>query len=187
MLAATLCRIKAKILILKKPIDEEGNEIDPRQELVDRLLEYKRFKGILDEMRKLEEDRSFRSVRGNAHAELSKIANKALADVELESVSLYKLMRTFERVMQKMDDRQTKVVHRVYNYPYTIASQQDFIFSKLENGQKADFVDLFSKMENRVHAITTFLALLELLNLQKIDITQGEGINNFWIVGKEEA
>ncbi|MEZ4981838.1 MAG: hypothetical protein R2769_09675 [Saprospiraceae bacterium] len=54
-------------------------------------------------------------------------------------------MRTFERVMQKMDDRQTKVVHRVYNYPYTIASQQDFIFSKLENGQKADFVDLFSK------------------------------------------
>jgi segregation and condensation protein A len=187
LVAATLCRIKAKMLIPRKPIDEEGNEIDPRQELVDRLLEYKRFKGILDEMRKLEEDRSFRSVRGNAHAELSKIANKALADVELESVSLYKLMRTFERVMQKMEDRQTKVVHRVYNYPYTIASQQDYIFSKLENGKKADFVDLFSKMENRVHAITTFLALLELLNLQKIDITQGEGINNFWIVGKEEG
>jgi segregation and condensation protein A len=186
LVAATLCRIKAKMLIPRKPLDEEGNEIDPREELVQRLLEYKRFKSILEDMRKLEEDRSFRSIRGNATKELSKIANKALADVELESVTLYKLMRTFERVMRKMEDRQTRVVHKVYKYPYTISGQQDFIFSKLEKGKKASFTDLFVQLENRVHAIVTFLALLELLNLQKVEITQGEGINNFWIQGSEE-
>lgn len=186
LVAATLCRIKAKMLIPRKPLDEEGNEIDPREELVQRLLEYKRFKAILGDMRKLEEDRSFRSVRGNASKELSKIANKALADVELESVTLYKLMRTFEKVMRKMEERETKIVHRVYQYPYTISGQQDFIFSIINNGKKASFSDLFVHMENRVHAIVTFLALLELLNLQKVDITQGEGINNFWVKGIEE-
>ncbi|MCB0661940.1 MAG: segregation/condensation protein A, partial [Saprospiraceae bacterium] len=60
-----------------------------------------------------------------------------------------------------------------------------YIFSIINNGQKASFEDIFTEMENRVHAIVTFLALLELLNLQKIDITQGEGINNFWVKGRD--
>ena len=50
LVAATLMRIKAKMLIPRKPLDEEGNEIDPRDELVQRLLEYKRYKSVLDEM-----------------------------------------------------------------------------------------------------------------------------------------
>ncbi|MFT5766171.1 MAG: segregation and condensation protein A, partial [Saprospiraceae bacterium] len=74
LVAATLMRIKAKMLIPRKPVDEEGNEIDPREELVARLMEYKRYKSILEEMRTLEEDRSFRSPRGNTAKELKKIA-----------------------------------------------------------------------------------------------------------------
>jgi len=58
LVAATLCRIKAKMLIPRKEVDEEGNEIDPREELVQRLLEYKRYKSVLADMRKLEEQRS---------------------------------------------------------------------------------------------------------------------------------
>ena len=55
LVAATLCRIKAKMLIPRKPVDEEGNEIDPREELVARLLEYKKYKSVLEEMREMEE------------------------------------------------------------------------------------------------------------------------------------
>ena len=95
LVAATLMRIKAKILIHRKPIDEEGNEIDPREELVQRLLEYKRYKSVLDEMRKMEETRSKQEDRGNISRELKVIANKALVDVELESLSLFKILKTF--------------------------------------------------------------------------------------------
>ena len=55
LVAATLCRIKARLLIPRKPVDEEGNEIDPRDPLVERLLEYKRYKSVLDDLRKVEE------------------------------------------------------------------------------------------------------------------------------------
>jgi segregation and condensation protein A len=84
VVAATLCRIKAKMLIPRKVVDEEGNEIDPREELVQRLLEYKRYKSILEEMRQLEEQRSKKNLRGYSSKELQKIATKALVDAELD-------------------------------------------------------------------------------------------------------
>ena len=66
VVAATLMRIKAKMLLPRKPVDEEGNEIDPRQELVQRLLEYKKYKSVLEDLRKLEDIRSFMNPRGYA-------------------------------------------------------------------------------------------------------------------------
>ena len=56
LVAATLMRIKAKMLIPRKELDELGNEIDPREELSRRLLEYKRYKEILDEMKQMEKE-----------------------------------------------------------------------------------------------------------------------------------
>lgn len=188
LVAATLCRIKAKMLIPRKPVDEEGNELDPREELVNRLLEYKRYKSVLDEMRQLEAQRAQREQRGNVSRELQQIATKALVDVELESLTLFKLLKTFERLLQKMEaEGKQHIVHTIMRFEYTIAGQQDFIFSKLEKGKKTDFQSLFLKLENRIHAIVTFLALLELLNLQRLTITQGEGMNNFWLSLPEQA
>jgi len=94
LVAATLMRIKAKMLIPRKPVDEEGNEIDPREELVQRLLEYKRYKSVLEEMREMESKRSKQADRGNITKELKVIATKALVDVELESLSLFKILKT---------------------------------------------------------------------------------------------
>ena len=187
LVAATLCRIKAKLLLPRKPVDEEGNEIDPREELVQRLLEYRRYKSVLDEMRQLEEERSFREHRGNVSRELRQIASKALVDVELESLTLFKLLKTFERLMRKMEEEgKQHVVHTIVRFNYTIDEQQDYIFAKLKPGKKTDFRTLFFKLENRIHAIVTFLALLELLNMQQVDIVQGLGINNFWLTLPEK-
>jgi len=175
-------RIKAKMLIPRKPVDEEGNEIDPREELVQRLLEYKRYKSVLDDMRAMEEKRSKQEDRGNISSELKVIANKALVDVELESLTLFKILKTFEKVMDRYEDEnRKKKIHTVVDYNYTIQGQQIFILSKLKKGVKTGFVSIFGKCENRVHAIVTFLGLLELLNLDKLQIIQGEGINNFWL------
>ena len=181
LVAATLCRIKAKMLLPRKPVDEEGNEIDPREELVRRLLEYKRYKSVLDDMRNLEESRSLRSHRGNVARELRKIASVALVDVELESLTLFRLLKTFEKMVRKMEDEENRVVHTVVKFPYTIADQRQYIFSKISPGVKTDFHSIFRNLENRMHAITTFLALLEMLNQQLLEITQGLGANNFWV------
>lgn len=186
LVAATLCRIKAKLLLPRKAVDEEGNEIDPREELVRRLLEYKRYKAVLDEMRSLEEMRSQKHLRGNVTAELKKIANKALVDVELESLTLFKLLKSFERVMQRFEDAHPKVTHRIIRFNYTVEEQQAFIFSKIEKGKKTDFSSIFNSCQNRIHAIVTFLALLELINAQQVLITAGMGLNNFWLSAAEQ-
>ena len=181
LVAATLMRIKAKMLIPRKELDEEGNEIDPREELAQRLLEYKRYKEILEEMREHEDLRSKQEQRGNISGELKNIATKALVDIELESLTLFKLLKTFEKVMTQFEDRKNRTVHEIVTYPYTIKDQQKFIFQRVSRSKRTDFKELFMKLENRVMAIVTFLALLELLNLQRLDIVQGEGVNNFWI------
>jgi len=187
LVAATLCRIKAKLLLPRKPVDEEGNEIDPREELVHRLLEYKRFKSVLEEMQEMEEQRSMQERRGNVSRELQRIASKALVDTELESVTLFKLLRAFERIMERFETAHPKSVHQIVQFSYTVEEQQAYIFSKVRNGQRANFQDIFTECKNRIQAIVTFLALLELLNLQMVRIIAGLGVNNFWLEeGKEE-
>jgi len=181
LVAATLCRIKAKLLLPRKPVDEEGNEIDPREELVQRLLEYKRYKSVLEEMRLLEEQRSMKQDRGNISRELKQIATKALVDIELESVTLFGLLKAFERVIQRFEDKNPGTVHEIVQFSYTIEEQQLFIITKIEQVKRASFQQVFHDCRNRIHAIITFLAILELLNIEKITITVGEGINNFWL------
>lgn len=181
VVAATLMRIKAKMLIPRKPVDEEGNEIDPREELVSRLLEYKRYKSVLEDMRLMEDARAQREERGNISRELKDIAVKALVDSELEDITLFKLLRVFERLVRNYEQEQNRPVHRIYTYSFTIESQREYLFSMVNKENKTDFVQIFGNLENRIHAIVTFLALLELLNLQQIKIIQGEGVNNFWL------
>ncbi len=183
LVAATLCRIKARLLLPRKPVDEEGNEIDPREELVQRLLEYKRYKSILNEMRELEEARTARVHRGYSTRELQRIANVALVDVELENLSLFNLLRTFERVMDRFRVENTKAVHRIVQFSYTIEEQQAYILSRVQRSARTGFQEIFSTCHNRIHAIVTFLALLELLNMQRLAITPGIGVNNFWLEG----
>lgn len=182
LVAATLMRIKAKMLIPRKPLDEEGNEIDPREELVQRLLEYKRYKSVLDEMRQMEEKRSKQNPRGNVARDLKVVATKALVDMELESLTLFKLMKTFQKVLERYEDATAKKsVHTVVAYNYSIGGQQIYLLSKIKNGAEVNFKEIFGHCENRIHAIVTFLAMLELLNLSKLKVVQGEGMNNFWL------
>ncbi len=181
LVAATLMRIKAKMLIPRKDLDEQGNEIDPREELIQRLLEYKAYKDVTDELRRKEESRSLSFPRGNVEVELQSLAEVALADAELESLTLYRLMQAFRRVMERFEYARLHPVHTIIKYSYTVQEEQTSINNKLQVKPRLDFEDIFSHSENRIHAIITFLALLELINNQVVRILAGEGINNFWI------
>ncbi|MEP7322667.1 MAG: segregation/condensation protein A [Saprospiraceae bacterium] len=179
LVAATLMRIKAKMLLPRKELDEEGNEVDPRLELVQRLLEYKKYKGVLAEFESLETRRMQQAGRGNIDSELKKFAEKAFIEAEWESVTLFKLMKAFEKMLTQFEER--KHVHKVYNFLYTILDQQEYIQDLIANKKDVRFEEIFGVCENRIHAIITFLAMLELLNQQKLIITLGDGKNNFWI------
>jgi segregation and condensation protein A len=181
LVAATLCRIKAKLILPRKQVDELGQEIDPREELVQRLLEYKRYKSVLDEMAALEEDRSLRDGRGNISKELQQIATKALVDNELESLTLFRLLKAFESVMDRFDKGPPKAVHQIVRFNYSVEEQQERIIGLIIGGKKADFRSIFGECKDRIHAIITFLALLDLINLYKVKVIPGEGLNNFWL------
>jgi segregation and condensation protein A len=181
LVAATLMRIKAKMLIPRKEIDEEGNEIDPREELVQRLLEYKQYKETLEEFERLEELRTQKLERGNVSQELKKLAEIALVDVELETLSTYKLMNTFKRVLEKYKNIQDKYVHQIIKFPYTVKEQQEYLEKMFEKQERYTFEAIFDNLDNRMHAIVNFLALLELVNAQILQIIEADGINSFWV------
>jgi segregation and condensation protein A len=181
LVAATLMRIKAKMLIPRKEVDEQGNEIDPREELIQRLIEYKSYKEVTEELRRKEESRSMSFPRGNVQVELAALAEEALADAELESLTLYKLLQAFKRVMDRLEEAKRNPVHTIVQYTFTIQEEQNQIVNKLVQKPRLDFIDVFATCESRIHAIVTFLALLEMINNQVVRILSGEGINNFWI------
>ena len=182
LVAATLMRIKAKLLLPRRQLDEEGNEIDPREELVQKLLEYKRYKDIIEELRQLEKSRANKFNRGKHAIELKKIAEKALVDAELESITLFKLLKAYEKVMDRFNEKR-KITHTILRYDYEIHDQMTYIEGKIKPGVRTPFAEIFEGLENRIHAIVTFLALLEMLNQQKAKIIPGGEINQFWLSG----
>ena len=181
LVAATLMRIKARTLLPRREIDAEGNEIDPREELVQRLIEYKQYKEVTEALRNLEADRLLRSKRGNSQKEIKAIAESFSTEAELESLELYQLMKAFQRVVVKMNERESKPVHTVVKYTFTIKNQKSYLLELVTKNTKTNFEEAFMELENKVHAVFTFLALLELVQEKFIKINSGIGINNFWI------
>lgn len=178
---STLMRIKAKMLLPRKEIDDQGNEIDPRQELVNKILEYKKYKEAAAEMAEMEAIRMLMVKRGNIHRELTGIGEEEGEGTEIQTVTLYKLMKVFERVMQKLHDRNNKPVHTVTRYNYTMEGSRDYMLEQAREQRTMAFEKIFSNCENRVHAIFTFLAMLELVQQKFLKIMIGEGMNNFII------
>ncbi|MFC2126243.1 segregation and condensation protein A [Bacteroidota bacterium] len=181
LVAATLMRIKAKMLLPRPTLDEEGNEIDPREELVKHLLEYKKYKSVVSDFSSLEGDQFPKEKRGNISRELKKLAESSNVESELQDVDLYKLLKVFEKVVDRYVIEQNKPIHTVVQYPYTIAEQKEFIIRTLQKRKNMSFEEIISVNPSRMAVIYNFLAILELLQLKLATLVTGEGFNNFWI------
>jgi segregation and condensation protein A len=179
-------RIKAKMLLPRKEIDAQGNEIDPRQELVDKILEYKKYKEVSARMAEMEADRMLMIKRGNIQKELSSIGEEASEGTEVQTITMFKLMKAFERVMQRYHDRFNKPMHTVVRYNYSIEQSKTDLISKAQSERTLSFERVFDNIENRVQAIFIFLSMLELVQGKFLRIMIGEGKNNF-IVEYNEA
>jgi segregation and condensation protein A len=182
---STLMRIKARLLLPRKEVDEQGNEIDPRQELIDKILEYKRFKEASVQMAEMEAQRMFMMKRGNIAKELSIIGEEAGEGTEIQTITMFKLMKTFERVMKKHHEKFNKPVHTVVQYNYTMEGSRDYMLNVVKKERTMAFEKLFDLCENRIHAIFLFLSLLELSQQRFMTLLVGEGKNNFIIEWNE--
>jgi segregation and condensation protein A len=184
---STLMRIKAKMLLPRKEVNAEGLEIDPRQELIDKILEYKRFKEAAAKMVEMEAQRMLMVRRGNINKELSTIGEEAGEGTEIQAITLFKLMKAYERTMQRYHDRFNKPVHTVVKFNYTMEGVKADVIAIVQNERTLSFQAFFAKAENRVHAIFTFLSMLELVQQNFLRIIIGEGRNNFIIEYNETA
>jgi segregation and condensation protein A len=186
LFVSTLMRIKAKMLLPRKELDEQGNEIDPRQELVNKVLEYKRFKEAAVRLAEMEEQRMKLIRRGNLHRELIQIGEDSGEGTEIQSISLFKLMKTFEKVMLRLQERNNQPRHTVVQYSYTIEESRQYMIDLVTRERTVPFVRIIEACENRMHAIFLFLSILELVQLGEMNILIGEGRNNFILEHNEQ-
>ena len=175
VIAATLMRIKAKMLLPPTPGDEEEDIEDPRRELVEMLIEYKRFKEAAGELRDIEEDQikmfprvlSMEGVYGGPTIEDS-----------LTDVTLYDLLETVKRILADMPEEQTHDVQTISN---TIEEQMGIIEGFFGERSEYTFTELAKTIKNRVVVILTFLALLELMRSTRITISQDKFLGEILI------
>jgi segregation and condensation protein A len=179
LFVSTLMRVKARMLLPRKELDEQGNEIDPRLELIDKLLQYKRYKEAAVTLAEMEAIRHLMVRRGNLQKELAQIGEDAGEGTEIQAITLFKLMKTFERLMVRIQQRQNKPVHTVVQYNYTMEDSRTYILTVVQQERTLSFEKIFHSCESRLHAIFLFLSMLELVQQNYMNILIGEGCNNF--------
>jgi len=183
--AATLMRIKAKMLLPRFEVDEAGNEIDHKEDLIRKLIEYKKIKQVCEELRPYEDERFKQEKRGNIAYDLEQVEKVPLPGDELQELSLYRLMMVYDRLNKSYESREKQVTHTIVQYPYTIEKQKEAIKQLLNINKMLDFKSIAGNSDNKVHFVYNFLAMLEMLQQELIKIEVGLGYNNFWISTKE--
>lgn len=178
VMAATLLEIKSKILLPVKEIDENGEEIDPRAELVERLIEYKRAKSIA---LLLKENSEFGIVsRDPDKSTISKFRNNMDIgfDKILSNVTINELSEIFQTVILRSEyrlDMVRKDFNSIKKDEFTIENRTEYILKRILITNKITFTKLFENDSTKSEKVTTFLAVLELIKINKIHVVQ-EGI-----------
>src|SRR6188508_1953983 len=186
LVAATLMRIKSKMLLPRPQLDEQGNEIDPREELVKHLLEYKKYKSVIEVLHKMEDTELAKEKRGNLMKEIRTLAESSNVEAELQDVDLFKLMTVFEKVLKRYEAEKNKPVHQVIQYPFTVENQKEYLMNEVISKKRVSFTDIVAAYKTRIALIFNFLAILDLLAQGELSIQVGEGYNNFWITRGEQ-
>jgi len=176
LLAATLIRIKAQMLLPKSPEAEEQEEDDPRQELVRRLLEYQRYKEVAEHLSVFEA--SERHFFGRGHLDFDQDDVGEWVDYSAGNVSLFDLMAVFKQVLMRVPK---DIQHTVERIPITIDEQVEYILQELHINKNLLFVNLLQRLPSKMYMIVTFIALLEMMRRGLVTATQSGAYGEIWI------
>lgn len=175
-MAAVLIQIKAKMLLPADEVGEEGEPVDPRRELVERLLEYIRFKEASALLAQAEEQRARYFTRGEAAAVCMEIE-----EAEPESVvqaSMWDLIRAVQRILNRVPEQPP--THAVQRLEYSIEQQQDYLLGLLAEKGRLNFLEAIEG-RTRGFIISTFLAVLELARQGALEIYVSERLQDFYL------
>jgi len=180
VMAATLLAIKAKML-LPKPIKLlEEEEKDPREELVARLLEYKQFKEAAGLLKDKENEMQKVFLRKQDEEELIKILSPSNP---VENFSIYDLFQAFKIILEKINDAEP--IYEIAKEKISIQQCMSALLTNLKSNSKLLFTDLFPIGTSRARVIVTFLALLELIKLNRVGFRQKGLFDRIVIYSKE--
>ena len=188
VMAATLLDIKARML-LPKEVNEEGEEEDPRQELVERLLEYKMYKYMSYELRDRQMDAEHMLYREQSlPKEVLQYKPPINLDDILGDLDLEKLNAIFQDVMKRSEDRMDPVRSKFgqvekeeVDLDQTIAYVEKYI----SRHHKCNFRSLLNKQKSKMRVVITFLTILEMMKTGKIEVEQDEIFGDILITAKE--
>jgi segregation and condensation protein A len=174
VMAATLMRIKARMLLPSGPSDEEEID-DPRRELVQQLLEYQRFKQAASDLEAMEYQRSLLFVRPEWERE------EVEARDEID-YNLFDLIVALKQVLERAEQGPMEIsVEEV-----TIEEKMDYLLERVEPGKRIPFADLFEDGAGALEIIVTFLALLELLRQGALKFRQTKSFGTIYIYRKKQ-
>lgn len=166
LMASMLMSIKAKMMLPKADSDEdEMDENDPRYALVQRLLEYKRYKEMAEKMSDIEEESQKRYYR--RHYKVDQVQKQASGEA-LQDVTMFDLMAAFKKVLS--DIKKQNLVHHVEKINVTIEQQTEYVLERLHQGGRTSFRQICTELNNRSKVVVTFLAVLEMLKEQQINL-----------------
>jgi segregation and condensation protein A len=166
VMAATLIHIKSKMLVPLEPTEAEGEEeyVDPRDELVQRLLEFQRYKeaaGILHQQAQI---RAAQWTRPD-----TALPRFDEAGEEMLEAGLYDLIAAFKELLER---RKSLLAHEIEADGPSVEERMSELLAMIREGESLQFLELFASLETKSQMITTFLALLELVRLKRVRVYQ---------------
>ena len=175
VMAATLLDIKSRMLLPAKD-DEEGEEEDPRAELVARLLEYKRYKMMAQELLDLEEDAQGVLYKPpTVPKEVAKYEPPVDLDQLLDGLTLAKLQRIFEGVMKRQEDKVDPIrssFGTIKKEPVSLEKRIMDVLRFARQKRRFSFRQILTRQGDKLEIVVTFLAVLELMKVGKLSLTQ---------------
>lgn len=176
-MASMLMSIKAKMMLPREEsLEDLPDEEDPRYELVQRLLEYKRYKEMAEKMGDLQEDAQLRAPRGTTDPDQVERPETGEA---LRDVTLFDLIAAYKNVLSGVERR--RITHNVETYTITVEQQAEYLLSRLQKEGKRSFRELCDTFSTRIEVVTAFLAALEMIKEQQIQLLLDEDPLDFWL------
>ncbi len=190
VMAATLLEIKARMLLPPEK-DEEGVEIDPRSELVEKLLEYKMYKYMSYELRDLQGDAEKVLYRSSSlPPEVKKWRRKVSPEDLLGDLTLRQMGAVFQEVLRRQEDRRDPIrsqFGQIEKEKVDSAKIMNHVSTRIRKQKKCSFRSLLEDGQGKMSIVVTFLTVLELMKMGRIDAAQDENFGEIMITARDES
>ena len=190
VMAATLIDIKCRML-LPVEVNEDGEEEDPRVELMARLLEYKMYKYMSYELRDRQIDGERMMFKGPDIPEEVKTYQQPFdLDELLDGLTLAKLNRIFKDVMRRQNDKidpVRSIFGKIEKEEVTVDDKMEYLNEYIRTHHKFSFRNLLMHQKSKLHIVVTFLAVLEMMKIGAITIEQEHTFGEIMITSRQDS